>query len=251
MQHSENINEIATALSKAQGEIKGAVKDSENPHFKSRYADLASVWDACRTALSANGIAVIQAPTSDHEGNVCVETLLTHSSGQWMRSDLSVRPAKADAQAVGSVITYLRRYALAAMVGVAPEDDDGEAATGRGNGRGGEPMEPVKREPAKQAARGNGTPALTLAVPDEPGIIPVPVPENGDMQPVWKAWVMAMQMAIHNAPDIETLDMWVAENQSALGNLKAFNVKTFAYIDNQIEARRGALAQAPISAAAE
>ena len=249
MQHSENINEIATALAKAQGEIKGATKDSENPHFKTRYADLASVWEACRAALSANGIAVIQAPTIDSEGNVCVETLLCHSSGQWMRSDLSVRPAKADAQAVGSVITYLRRYALAAMVGVAPEDDDGEAATGRGNGRGGEPMEPVRREPAKQAARGNGAPVLTIAVPDEPGIIPVPVPENGDMQQVWKSWVMALQMAIHNAPDIETVNVWERENDAALENLKNFNAKTFAYISNQIDARRGALAQAPAVAA--
>lgn len=124
---SESIAALAAALAKAQGEMQGAVKDSENPFFSSKYADLASVWDACRAALSKNGLAVIQMPRSDENG-IEVETVLAHSSGEWMSETLRMPVVKTDAQKVGSAITYARRYALAAFVGVAPEDDDGNAA---------------------------------------------------------------------------------------------------------------------------
>ena len=126
---SEQINELAAALAKAQGQIQGAVKDSTNPAFKSRYADLASVWDACRVALSLNGLAVLQGPALVGQG-VSVTTRLLHSSGQWAESTLVLPMDKATAQGAGSAITYARRYALAAMVGVAPDDDDdGNAAS--------------------------------------------------------------------------------------------------------------------------
>lgn len=134
MQTSESINELATALAKAQGQIKGAVKDAENPHFRSKYADLASVWDACRAALTANGLSVIQAPRGVHTDGgwtVEVETRLLHSSGQWMGDTITVPVGKPDAQGLGSALTYARRYALASFVGVAPEDDDGNAAVQR------------------------------------------------------------------------------------------------------------------------
>jgi hypothetical protein len=127
---SESIAKLAEALSKAQGSIKGAAKDTENPFFKSRYADLASVWDACREALTANGLSVIQTTDDGVEG-VTVITTLAHSSGEWMRGRLTMKPVKNDPQGIGSTITYARRYALAAMVGVAPEDDDGNSASGR------------------------------------------------------------------------------------------------------------------------
>ena len=127
---SENINELAAALSKAQGKITGALKDSSNPFFKSKYADLASVWDACREQLSANGLAVVQS-LSNEADNIIVITTLVHSSGQWMRGSLAVKPVKHDPQGIGSAITYARRYALAAIVGVAQIDDDAEAAMGR------------------------------------------------------------------------------------------------------------------------
>lgn len=131
MKHSESINEIGAALAKAQKVMKGAKRDSANPFFKSKYADLAAVADACRDALSDNGIAVVQPPSSTDDGRVCVETMLVHSSGQWMSEVLAVKPKDDGPQALGSVITYLRRYALAAFAGVAPEDDDAEAAEGR------------------------------------------------------------------------------------------------------------------------
>lgn len=136
METSEQINELAAALAKAQGQIKGAAKDSTNPHFKSSYADLASVWEACRSALTENGIAVIQTPHTDDAGNCHVVTMLTHASGQYVRDSFSLPPTKADPQGYGSAITYMRRYALAAIVGVAPEDDDGNAASGgQGSGK--------------------------------------------------------------------------------------------------------------------
>ena len=128
MTRSELINELASALAKAQGAIKGAVKDSANPFFKSKYADLTSVWEACRGPLSDNNLAVIQSPRSTAEG-VEVETMLTHSSGQWIAETLALPVAKLDAQGIGSAITYARRYALASIVGVAPDDDDGNAAS--------------------------------------------------------------------------------------------------------------------------
>lgn len=130
MNHSEQINEIAAALSKAQAVISGAVKDKTNPHFRSDYADLASVWEACRKPLTDNGLSVAQTAATD-EGRVCVTTLLMHASGQWISDTLAMRPTKDDPQGVGSCITYARRYALAAMVGVAPEDDDGNAASAK------------------------------------------------------------------------------------------------------------------------
>jgi hypothetical protein len=128
MQKSEQINELATALSKAQGEIKGALKDSSNPFFKSKYADLASVWDAFREPFKANGLSLIQLP-SMKETQVCVESILLHASGQFISEVLCASPKDASPQAVGSTITYLRRYGAQSIAGVCPEDDDGNAGS--------------------------------------------------------------------------------------------------------------------------
>lgn len=126
---SDSIGKIATALSKAQSQIKGAKKDADNPFFKSTYADLASVWEACRKALSDNELAVAQT-TEIHDGSIVLKTILMHSSGESITGILPVLVGeKATSQQLGSAITYNRRYALAAMVGVAPEDDDGNTAS--------------------------------------------------------------------------------------------------------------------------
>lgn len=115
---------LARALAKAQGAMAKASKDRVNPHFKSRYADLASVWDACREPLSANGLAVVQLVAAADKASVTVETRLLHEGGESVSSSLTMPVAQATAQGVGSAITYARRYALAALVGVAPDDDD-------------------------------------------------------------------------------------------------------------------------------
>lgn len=125
METSESINEISAALAKAQGQIENAIKDSSNPFFKSKYADLTSVWAACRKQLSENGLSVIQSPEESSHG-ISVVTMLCHSSGQWIRSKYSMPcdSSKLTPQVIGSAITYARRYALSAMVGIAPHDDD-------------------------------------------------------------------------------------------------------------------------------
>lgn len=123
MNKSETIAELAAALAKAQGGTAAAAKDKANPFFKSKYADLASVWEACREPLSKNGLSVVQLP-SFADGVVTVETCLLHASGQWISTSLSAPVKENTAQAVGSATTYLRRYSLASMAGVAPDDDD-------------------------------------------------------------------------------------------------------------------------------
>ncbi len=129
MQKSETINELAAALAIAQGQIKPALKDADNPFFKSKYADLASIWEAIREPLSKNGLSVPQFVENDGEF-VTVTTMLCHKSGQWLSGSISLKPAKGDAQAAGSAATYGRRYGLSAIVGVVADvDDDGNAAT--------------------------------------------------------------------------------------------------------------------------
>ena len=128
IEQSESIAALAAAMAVAQGSVEGATKGKVNPAFKSKYADLASVWSACREALYDNGLSVQQFPGEMVDGRLTLTTQLTHKSGEWMRSTLSIPLSKADAQGYGSAITYARRYALAAVVGVCPEDDDGNAA---------------------------------------------------------------------------------------------------------------------------
>jgi hypothetical protein len=126
MEKSETIGKLAEALAKAQGEIKPAAFDATNPHFKSKYATLGAIVESCKDALSKNGIAVIQG-TNSADGRVIVETMLMHVSGEWIKSSLSMKTERDNAQGCGAVITYGRRYSLAAMVGiVADEDTDGE-----------------------------------------------------------------------------------------------------------------------------
>jgi len=119
---------IATALAAAQAEMGRALKNAANPHFKSRYADLASVTEACLPALNRHGIAVIQ-PTVDDETGRYVKTVLIHGpSGETLECRVPLIVQKNDMQGYGSAVTYARRYGLMSMAGIAPEDDDGNAA---------------------------------------------------------------------------------------------------------------------------
>ena len=127
--HSESIAKIGIALAKAQGKLGHARADATNPHFKSNYADLASVIDVVRPVLSECGIAWWQAPFSEGE-EIGVVTMLIHE-GEFLRNVLTCRPSQHTPQAVGTVISYLRRYSLAAVTGVAQVDDDGNAGSGK------------------------------------------------------------------------------------------------------------------------
>lgn len=126
---SETIGEIASALATAQSELRPAVKDAVNPHLKSKYANLASVWEAAREPLVKNGLSVVQTFWPAEPNTVTVVTTLMHKSGEWIESPLTLPVGKNDAQGYGSAITYARRYGLSALLGViADEDDDGHGA---------------------------------------------------------------------------------------------------------------------------
>ena len=139
MNQSESITKLATALSIVQGKLSHAKKDSANPFFKSKYADLESVWDACRDLLAANGLSIMQFPGTTYVEDLgehkiftmSMTTILAHSSGEWIGQEMSIPITKPDPHGVASAITYMRRLSVAAVTGVVPgDDDDGNAASG-------------------------------------------------------------------------------------------------------------------------
>jgi hypothetical protein len=141
MDRSENIAELATALAKAQGEFTNASKDSKatisgaKANYTYKFADLANVFESCRQALSSNGLAITQPPEFEN-GRLTLNTILTHSSGEWMASSMTIEMHEPDIKKMGSAITYLRRYALMSAIGVvADEDDDGHNAPELGKKR--------------------------------------------------------------------------------------------------------------------
>lgn len=129
MYKSDSIAAISQAIAKAQSDVENASKNAKNPHFKSKYADLAELLNTVRPVFSLHGLAIVQMP-SFVDGIASVETMISHSSGEWISSICSSPVGKQDAQGVGSAITYLRRYSLAAMCGIAQEDDDANSAVG-------------------------------------------------------------------------------------------------------------------------
>jgi len=145
------MKDLAAALAKAQAAMKPALKDSTNPHFKSKYADLTSVWEACRDALTKNGLSVAQVTEFDGE-LTWIRTILLHSSGEMLEGRYPLRPVQNTPQGMGSAMSYARRYALAAMVGVVADDDDGQAAsTGNGHAYEPPPPAPTKAQTANDA----------------------------------------------------------------------------------------------------
>ena len=129
MQQSESILELATALCSAQAEMGGAVKDSNNPFFKSNYADLTSVIKVIKEPFAKHGLSFVQLPVTSVGGNgIGVATMLMHDSGQWIKSEYLLPMDKVTPQGAGSAITYARRYALQALVGIPSVDDDSEMA---------------------------------------------------------------------------------------------------------------------------
>jgi hypothetical protein len=130
MQWSDQTDKIVPALFKVQMEIKEAEASGRNPAYKSSYPTLEDIWDACKDALHKNNIFLLQATTSELE-TFGVETMLIHTSGQFVRSVLTLRPSKTDPQGAGSAITYARRYSLAPMLGIMQKDDDANLASGK------------------------------------------------------------------------------------------------------------------------
>jgi hypothetical protein len=159
-----DVGALFAALAKAQGQMGAAKKGAANPHFKSKFADLASVLEAILPPLNANGLALVQMP-GHSEDKVTLTTMITHSSGGWMCSKAATALGrKNDAQAVGSAITYLRRYCAQAALALPAVDDDGEAAMGRGNSR----PAPAKPKPAPAPQQRGGGFQKVKATPVHP-----------------------------------------------------------------------------------
>lgn len=157
MEMSEKINALAEALAKAQGEMKNAVKGCDNPYFKSKYADLAECLNVAREPLSKNGLSIFQANEGIVESNkLAVTTMIMHSSGQFIKVTSSYPIQKNDAQGFGSTLTYARRYSLAAALGLAQEDDDGNSACEPVEKGQYQPKEPKKEQKPKAQPQATG-----------------------------------------------------------------------------------------------
>lgn len=148
MNASQTVTKIALALLKAQRKMGSASKDAKNPFFKSKYADYGSVLEVVKEPLNEEGIVILQ-PHCTHEGKTYVETVLMHESGEWVSSATEVVCAKQnDAQAMGSAITYARRYNLQSLLSIPTADDDGESTMNREKPQ---QTQPVKQEQPKTA----------------------------------------------------------------------------------------------------
>lgn len=231
MTHSEAINEIATALAKAQAAIEGAIKDKKNPHLQSTYADLSSVWDACRKPLADNGLSVAQG-SEVIEGRVAVTTMLMHTSGQWLQNVLSLRPTKDDPQGIGSCITYARRYSLSSMVGVAPADDDAEAASAPASTRQQDVARPTRPTPAAKGPKAVERPKpVAIATAPAPVAVHVYEEHHEDDDPITQAEAAAFWVEVRDAG-------WATEDMAEW--LKSTYAKTTTMALTKGELRRAA-----------
>lgn len=169
---SETRTKLLAALVKASAQIEDAAKDRKNDHFKSSYADLASVRAVCREPLLANGLVVTQHPSAIG-AQATVTTILGHESGEWMESELTLTARDAGPQSVGSALTYGRRYALMAVLNIAADDDDGNAATGKA------PTRPPPQQAAPKSTAASQPAAVAAVRETFPGaIVTHPIPES-------------------------------------------------------------------------
>jgi hypothetical protein len=230
---SDDLGELFTALAKAQGAMSSAPREGKNPHFRSRYSTLEAVVEASREPLAENGLSITQFPTNAAADDISVTTLLGHSSGQWLASTLRVKPLVYNAQGIGSVITYLRRYARLSILGIAPEDDDGEAAVGRPDP---ERMRPLPR-----------TQPVSLADPEtgEIGPHPLTVPVT-DGNPNWIGWGGQLVAALSASQTRDEAEAWLRECEPELRQCEARSPKVFERLTAQITAMRERLPEAEL-----
>jgi hypothetical protein len=228
LETSEAVNEIFAALSKAQAHDLNAAAKSQNPAFKSRYADLPAIWDAIRKPLADNALCVIQAPSVSGQ-TVRVRTLLGHASGQWVSSTVSAEALGKDPQKVGSAITYLKRYGLSALVGAASDkDDDGNSSSSssdaepRRETRGAPPD--TRRETMLEHARTLPPRAPQSGEPAADVVLPILWP-SGETEEIRAEggksaearWLESVTDTMSRAPDVGELNKWWQNNGANLG----------------------------------
>ena len=207
---TEACSELFSALIKAQSEMGSAVKDAKNPHFRSRYASLAAVIDAVIPALNANGVGVLQLPSIEGS-EVQLTTILMHSSGQRLSSTVGAPLGKKqDAQAVGSAITYLRRYSLQSIMGLPVEDDDGNAAS-----------RPQRRQPQRRQVPETAAP--TQADKDWAALIAAELEGAGLTVQQFNVWAMKsnrQKLGGMTPPNLKNAYSWLAHG-NGIGVIKA------------------------------
>lgn len=214
---SPTIGALSAALAKTQGEMGGALKEATNPHLKNRYADLQSAWEAWRVCGPKNGLALVQLPGTVSDGvtvTVTIVTMLSHASGEWIRSTLAM-PVKAergrsDAQALGSAVTYGRRYGMMAVTGLVAEDDDGNGA-GSNHDRRYQNEPPPREQPRSQSANSNAPAGDSVELADLRRMI-ANAKGSAEMDRA-KAYIQSKMPAGH--PDRATaISEWTARDQA-------------------------------------
>lgn len=155
--HSETLSEISKALVEFQSKLTPVIKDSDNPFYKSKYASLETIWQAIRGPLAECGLSIVQ-PISCDGDKVTLDTILLHTSGEWISGSMPLIPVKCDPQGWGSVITYARRYALSAMIGVVSDEDD----DGNGNNASVVPSQQTKDDLFDEYAKTNNHPTESM-----------------------------------------------------------------------------------------
>ena len=217
MKHSESIAALAGALAKAQLQIEPATKNAINPHFRSHYADLASIWDACRGPINSNGLSIVQFPCDGEVGRIGLCTMLLHSSGEWISEVVTTRSQKDDLQGLGSALTYLKKYSLAAVVGVtATEDDDGNAASALANARVSAP-----------APRPYIPPPVS-----PPAVNAPPMAQKPTSQPVSQPVARPVQTATTGTSAVQTIVEFYKVDQGTAKNGRAYTKHRIGWLDS-------------------
>lgn len=213
--NSDPVATFAEAFVKLQAAIRPAIKDANNPAFRSKYADLGAVWEAVKQPLTDHGFFVIQATDFDAE-HTWLSTVITHVSGESRSCRFPLRTVKPGMQEIGSALTYARRYSLCAMLGViADEDDDGNAASGHGNGH-------------KPASR-------TQAEVIHQGMSPV---QDPDIEEGVKNWIAKQAAIIGKCERLPELLQWQDEQEDALHRLLRKHPDGHRKIMDQFAARQ-------------
>lgn len=222
---SEQINELATALAKAQAEMKPAAFDKVNPHYKNKYASLQSFITAIKEPLNKYGLSFVQSTGLHDKGTVLI-TKLMHSSGQWINGEMLVTQDKPGIQAFGCQLTYCKRYALSSMLGIsADEDDDGE-------------LDRKETPPQKQVEPKKSAPVTKI---DEKQAIEIQDILN-HCEPKYQKWFYSYISGHYNVTNLTDLssEIYPGMKESALKNMEKYSkVQTIATME-EIFAEQGA-----------
>lgn len=223
---SESTAKLDEALAKAQGEIEAAAKDKVNPAFRSKYADLTSVWAAIRPALSKHGISVTQWPIHSDDNRLHIVTRLAHG-GEWIRAHFSIPVVKQDPHGYGSATTYAKRFSLAACVGVvADEDDDGNAASNRQQAGGDKPKLSVHAE-------------RSMSQPDTASISGTAgAAKNGAAKALYETLIKEMEQA----KTVESLKDWLKLRR---GDVERLPAEWLEHFDEAYSFRRSSVEGVP------